>query len=148
LHFPDDDIHAHENGVDPSASFLATLDRMHLTAVAGAEALSETRRRDALVQGLRLVRRVMARDDPSDRAKLAEAQNVPPDLKSHCERLGEQQMRLVERLDEVAECLVYGDSLADIVPQVVDLVAAIRTHEFDERDLIQRATELDAAGRD
>jgi hypothetical protein len=148
LHFPENDTHGHEDGGDASASFLATLDRMHLTAVAGAEALSETRRRDALVQGLRQVRRVMARDEPNDRANLAEVQNVPSNLKSRCKRLGEQQMQLVERLDSVTESLLYGDALPDVVPQIVDLVAAIRTHELDERDLLQRAAEFAAAERD
>jgi hypothetical protein len=148
LHFPEDDPRASDDGGDASVSFLATLDRMHLTAIAGAEALSETRRRDALVQGLREIRRELARRlDPESDADLAEALDVRADLKSRCQKLREQQQTLVERLDTVAESLVYGDALSGLVPRVVDLVAAIRTHELDERDFLEQAEGTDIERR-
>lgn len=90
----------------------------------------------------------MARDDSGSRAILADVRSVPPELESRCQELREHQTMLVERLDAVAESLVYGDALPDIVPRVVDLVASIRTHELDERDLREQVAKAAADGRD
>lgn len=140
LHFPENDPCASGDSDDASVSFLATLDRMHVTAIAGAEALSDIRRRDALVQGLREIRRELGpRFDPENHAGLAEALDVRPDLRSRCQELRDEQARLLERLDGVSESLAHGCAFAEIVPRVVDLVAAIRTHELDERDFLEQA---------
>lgn len=149
LHYPENDRGGREDGSDASASFLATLDRMHLTAMAGAEALSEPRRRDAMVLGLRQIRRVLAPRLGSDKsAHLADVLEARPDLESRRRRLRDEQTRLLERLDAVAELLACGDPLPEIVPRVVDLVAAIRTHELDGRDLQRATTAADAIERD